>query len=91
MQEDSRETQGLQRHEGETDGKMWQGISEQQMAHMSRTRARIPHRGDDAGGHKIEVLAQVVDVTQNLASVMEMVDRGLCVIFHKECGCIQTM
>ena len=47
--------------------------------------------GSDAAGGKMKVVAQVADVTKNLASVMEMVDRGNLVIFHKEGGYIQTM
>ena len=38
----------------------------------------------------MKVVAQVADVTKNLASVMEMVDRGNLVTFHKEVGYIQT-
>ena len=59
--------------------------------------AYIPNQGEttitgkDAGGHRLKVVAQVADVTKNLASVMEMVDRGNWVIFHKEEGYIQTM
>jgi len=57
----------------------------------------IPNQGEttivgkDIGGHAIKVVAQVAGVTKNLASVMEMVDRGNWVIFHKEGGYIQTM
>ena len=59
--------------------------------------AHIPSQGEttiagrDASGAKLKVVAQVADVTKNLASVMEMVDRGNWVIFHKEGGYIQTM
>jgi hypothetical protein len=59
--------------------------------------AHIPNQGEttiegrDATGAKLKVVAQVADVTKNLASVMEMVDRGNWVIFHKEGGYIQTM
>ena len=58
--------------------------------------AHIPNQGEttiegrDATGAKLKVVAQVADVTKNLASVMEMVDRGGWVIFHKEGGYIQT-
>ena len=44
--------------------------------------AHIPNQGEtiiegnDAAGGKLKVVAQVADVTKNLASVMEMVDRG---------------
>ena len=37
------------------------------------------------------MVAQVADVTKNLASVMEMVDRGNWAIFNKGGGYIQTM
>ena len=59
--------------------------------------AHIPNQGEttiagkDRGGNKLKIVAQVADVTKNLASVMEMVDRGNWVIFHKEGGYIQTM
>ena len=39
----------------------------------------------------MRIIAQVADVTKNLASVMEMVDRGNWVIFHKDGGYIQTV
>ena len=39
----------------------------------------------------MKVVAQVADVTKNLASVMEMVDRGNWVMFNKQGGFIQTM
>ena len=39
----------------------------------------------------MKVMAQVADVTKNLASVMQMVDRGNWILFHKEGGYIQTM
>ena len=44
--------------------------------------AHIPNQGEttiagkDRGGNKLKIVAQVADVTKNLASVMEMVDRG---------------
>ena len=59
--------------------------------------AHIPNQGEaiiegkDTTGGKLKVVAQVADVTKNLASVMEMVDRGNWVIFNKEGGYIQTM
>ena len=59
--------------------------------------AHIPNQGEtiiegkDSAGGKLKVVAQVADVTKNLASVMEMVDRGNWVIFNKEGGYIQTM
>ena len=39
----------------------------------------------------MKVVAQVADVTKNLASVMEMVDRGNWATCHEEGGSIQTM
>ena len=59
--------------------------------------AHIPNQGEtiitgkDAGGNNMRIIAQVADVTKNLASVMEMVDRGNWVIFHKDGGYIQTV
>jgi hypothetical protein len=59
--------------------------------------AHIPNQGEttitgkDKGGNKLRIIAQVADVTKNLASVMEMVDRGNWVIFHKDGGYIQTV
>ena len=59
--------------------------------------AHIPNQGEtiiegkDSAGGNLKVVAQVADVTKNLASVMEMVDRGNWVIFHKQGGFIQTM
>ena len=59
--------------------------------------AHIPNQGEaiiegqDTTVGKLKVVAQVADVTKNLASVMEMVDRGNWVIFNKEGGYIQTM
>ena len=59
--------------------------------------AHIPNQGEttiegkDAEGGKLKIVAQVADVTKNLASVMEMVDRGNWVMFHKTGGYIQTM
>ena len=59
--------------------------------------AHIPKQGEttiagkDRGGNKLKIVAQVADVTKNFASVMEMVDRGNWLIFHKEGGYIQTM
>ena len=44
-----------------------------------------------AGQHEIKVMAEAADVKEHLASVMEMVDRGNWVTFHKEGGYIQTM
>ena len=59
--------------------------------------AHIPNQGEtiiagkDKGGNILKIVAQVADVTKNLASVMEMVDRGNWVMFHREGGYIQTM
>ena len=39
----------------------------------------------------MKVVAHVADVTKNLASVMEMADRGNWVMFHKDGEYIQTM
>ena len=54
-------------------------------AHISN-QGETTIAGKDAGGQKLKVVAQVADVTKNLASVMEMVDRGNWVIFNKEDG-----
>ena len=39
----------------------------------------------------MNVVVYVADFTNKLASVMEVVDRGNCVIFNKQGGYIQTM
>ena len=59
--------------------------------------AHIPNQGEaiiegsDTTEGKFKVVVQVADVTSNLASVVEMADRGSWVIFIKEGGYIQTM
>ena len=61
------------------------------MADTSRTKERQSYKGKGATGGKFKVVAQVAGVAENLASVMEMVDRGDWVIFQKHGGYIQTM
>ena len=53
-------------------------------------QGETPLSGKDSGGNEMKVVAQVADVTKNLASVMETRDWINCVLFHKNGGYINT-
>ena len=60
------------------------------MERISSHEGETTSEGRDASGAKFRVAAQAADMT-DLASVMEMVDRGNWVTFNKEGGYTQTI